>query len=174
VKPKTIMPFAAGFVILFIFAPRVVSEGLDEHLLLLQPLMGKTWIGHYDGPSDSELEHAIHWAPILGGKVVKSTKQVASLDFSMETFYFWDWEKEAVSFLRLTSRGIFSRGTVSVDEGGVTLLGMGIRPNGVSEFKQTFVIRAGGTLEDYFYRKEDGRWEQGHLIKYAREETITE
>jgi hypothetical protein len=111
---------------------------------------------------------------MLDDKAVKSTKVVASLNFRMETYYYWDWEKDSVSFLQLTSRGIFSRGKVNLDEGKIVLLGRGIRPNGVSEFKQTFAIRLDGTLEDYFYRKEDGRWEQGHLIEYAREEPTTD
>lgn len=172
-RKQTITTFAVGFAILAFFAPRVLSQDWDEHLLPFRALTGKAWTGHFVGSSDSTLVHVVDWQSILGAKVVKSKKEVASLDFTMETYYFWDWEKEKVSFLQLTSRGIFSRGTVAFDEDKITLLGVGVRPNGVAEFKQTFAVRADGALEDLFYSKEDGRWRQGHLIEYTREEPQT-
>lgn len=135
-------------------------------LSMFRPLIGRTWAGHFVGSSDSELKHVIRWEKILNGSVVKSTKTVAALDFQMETYFYWDWEKEHIAFLQLTSRGIFSRGTAGFINGKIELSGTGIKPNGVSEFKQTFEIKSDGSLKDYYYRKENGEWLQGHLIEY--------
>jgi hypothetical protein len=146
-----------------------ISQELNEHLQMLRPLTGVTWVGHFTESSDSGLVHIVRWESVLNGAVVRSTKEVTALNFRMETLYFWDWEKETISFLQLTSRGIFSRGTVEFAEDKATLSGRITRPNGVSEFKQTFKIQPDGTLHDYFYRKEDGQWVRGHFIVYDRQ-----
>jgi hypothetical protein len=145
-------------------------QELDEHLLLLEPLTGVTWLGHFVESPDSGLIRVVRWEPVLNGAVIRSTKEVTTLNFRMETLYCWDWEKEEISFLQLTSRGIFSRGTVAIAEDGMTLCGRSIRPNGVAEFKQTFEIRPDGTLHDYFYHRDDGEWKLGHRIVYSRQE----
>ncbi|UCG52809.1 MAG: hypothetical protein JSW58_04450 [Candidatus Latescibacterota bacterium] len=150
-----------------------LGQELDEHLRMLKRLTGATWVGHFVNSSDSELTHVIRWEPILNGNAIRSTKDVAALDFKMETLYFWDWENETISFLRLTSRGIFSRGTVVLEDDRITLLGTGVTSKGVSEFKQTFEIRSEGTLQDCFYRRDNGQWLQGHLIEYTRQEGNT-
>jgi hypothetical protein len=157
-----------AFTVVLFFSGTALSQEFDEHLLMLRPLAGETWVGHFVNSSDSGLVHVIRWEPILNGKVVKSTKEVAALDFTMETYYFWDWEKENISFLQLTSRGIFSRGTVTLDEAKITLSGRGIRSKSVSGFKQTFEIQSDGKLQDCFYRKNNDEWVQGHLIEYAK------
>jgi hypothetical protein len=158
-----------AFPILLLVASVGFSQELDEHLLVLQPLTDVTWVGHYVESSDSGLVHVVRWEPILNGSGVRSTKEVTALNFRMETLYFWDWEKETIAFLRLSNRRIFSRGTVEFAENKVTLVGRGVLSNSVSEFKQTFEIQADGTLDDHFYRKDDGEWVRGHRIVYARQ-----
>ncbi len=137
---------------------------------MLRPLIGVTWVGHFQESSDSGLVHVVRWETTLDGNVIRSTKEVPALNFRMETLYFWDWEKETISFLQLTSRGTFSEGTVTLTEERITLIGRGIRPSGISEFKQTFEIRPNGTLEDRYYRRDDDEWASGHRIVYARQE----
>jgi hypothetical protein len=146
------------------------SQVVDEHLLLLEPLTGVTWVGHFVESPDSGLIHVVRWEPVLNGAVIRSTKEVTTLNFRMQTLYFWDWETEEISFLQLTSRGILSRGTVAIAEDKMTLSGRSIRPNSVVEFKQTFEIRPDGTLHDYFYQRADGELELGHRIVYTRQE----
>jgi hypothetical protein len=173
-KAKYIASSVIALPILLLVASVGFSQELDEHLLMLQPLTGFTWGGHFVESSDSGLVHVVRWEPILNGNVIRSTKEVTALNFRMETLYYWDWEKETISFLQLTSRGIFSRGTVALAENRITLLGRGIRPDGISEFKQTFEIRPDGTLQDCFYRRDDGEWVQGHQIVYTRQENPAE
>lgn len=173
-KHKQIAASIVTFTMFLFFAAAVLSEEIDEHLLMLAPLVGDKWVGHFVNSPDSGLVHVVQWEPILDGKVIKSTKEVATLDFAMETYYFWDWQEERMSFLQLTSRGVFSRGTVAFEEGKITLSGTGVRPKSVSEFRQTFEIQADGTLQDYFYRKENGEWRAGHLIEYTKREVGSE
>jgi hypothetical protein len=171
---KTIASSVIALPILLVVVSAGFSQELDEHLLILQPLIGATWVGHFLESADSGLVHVVRWEPILNGKVIRSTKEVAALNFRMETLYFWDWENETISFLQLSSGGTFSEGTVALAEKKITLSGRGIRPNGVSEFKQTFEIRPNGTLEDYYYRRDDDEWVQGHRIVYSRQDNPIE
>jgi len=169
-KARHLAPSAIALAVGLLVASVVSSQEVDEHLLLLEPLTGVTWVGHFVESPDSGLVHVVRWDPVLNGAVIRSTKEVTTLSFRMETLYFWDWEEEEISFLQLTSRGIFSRGTVAIAEDKVTLSGRSVRPNSVSEFRQTFEIRPDGTLHDYFYRKDDGEWKLGHRIVYTRQE----
>ena len=169
-KARCLAPPAIALAVGLLVASVGDSQELDEHLLLLEPLTGVTWVGHFVESSDSGLVHLVRWESVLNGAVIRSTKEVRSLNFRMETLYFWDWEKETISFLQLTSRGIFSRGSVAFAENKITLSGRSIRPNSVSEFKQTFEIRPDGTLHDYFYHRDTGEWKLGHRIVYTRQE----
>jgi hypothetical protein len=169
-KARYLAPSAIALAVSLLVASVGSSQELDEHLLLLEPLTGVTWVGHFVESPDSGLIHVVRWEPVLNGAVIRSTKEVTTLNFRMETLYFWDWEKEEISFLQLTSRGFFSRGTVAIVEDKMTLSGRSIRPNSVVEFKQTFEIRPDRTLHDYFYHRADGEWKLGHRIVYTRQE----
>jgi len=158
----------------FLSAGVSTGQELDEHLMMFHSLQKTVWTGHYVNSADSELVHTVRFEPILDGKVVRSTKDVAALNFKMETYYYWDWEKETIKFLRLTNRGIFSNGRLTQDGDIITLSGMGTRPGGVSEFKQTFELRSNGKLSDHFYRKEKDDWVKGHVIEYSRPEVANE
>jgi hypothetical protein len=52
----------------------------------------------------------------------------------------------------------------------MTLSGKSIRPDSVSELKQTFEIQPDGTLHDYFYHRGDGEWKLGHRIVYTKQD----
>lgn len=169
-EARCLAPSAVALAVGLLVTSLGSSQELDEHLLLLEPFIGVTWVGHFVESPDSGLVQIVRWEAVLNGAVIKSTKEVTTLNFRMETLYFWDWEKEEISFLQLTTRGIFSRGTVAVAEGKVTLSGRNIRPQSVSEFKQTFEIQADGTLHDYFYQRAGGEWELGHRIVYTKQQ----
>ena len=169
-RARHLAPSAMALAVCLLVASVGSSQELDEHLLLLEPLTGITWVGRFVESPDSGLVHVVRWEPVLNGAVIRSIKEVTTLNFEMETLYFWDWEREEISFLQLTSRGIFSRGTIETAEDKITLTGVSVRPNSVTEFKQTFEIRPDGTLHDYFYRKDDGEWRLGHRIVYTSQE----
>jgi hypothetical protein len=169
-KARYLAPSAMALTVGLLVASVGSSQELDEHLLLLEPFARYTWVGHFVESPDSGLVHVVRWEPVLNGAVIKSTKEVTTLNFRMETLCFWDWEKGEISFLQLTSRGIFSRGTVAIAEDKMTLTGRSIRPDGAVEFKQTFEIRPDGTVHDYFYQRDDGEWKLGHRIVYTRQE----
>jgi hypothetical protein len=109
-KARCLAPSAIALAVGLLVASVGSSQELDEHLLLLKPLTGVTWLGHFVESPDSGLVHVVRWEPILDGAVIRSTKEVTTLNFRMETLYFWDWEKEEISFLQLTSKRSFQQG----------------------------------------------------------------
>ena len=155
-------------IIAVVLGTSISAEGqdLDKSLQMFDPLIGKSWIGHYVG-RDEELDHFIRWEPILNGKAVREIKDVPELGFSLERVYYYDWGLEQLSFLALTSRGFISRGSASLDEGRILLTGVSVRPDGSAGFRIAFEVTPEGLLQDRFYLKKGDTWDQRHLIEYS-------
>lgn len=51
---------------------------LDEHLRFLEPLMGHQWEGGYVGEDVLDLVISLRFAPVLGGRAVKYTREAGS------------------------------------------------------------------------------------------------
>jgi hypothetical protein len=143
---------------------------LDEHLRFLEPLLGTEWVGGYVGPEAPALEIVLGFSVMLDGRVVEYVREAAEADFSSVTQFFWNPAREEICFLSLDNRGTVGEGVVSVVEGKIVLLGQSHRSDGTIEFKTTWEVDANGNLTDTFQRMEDGRWVQGHLQQFARNE----
>lgn len=143
------------------------AEDLDESLDFLQPLLNKTWVGGYVDSSDRDLEITMRWEPILGGKAVRRTVDVPALQFSGETYFYWDRNEERVAFLMLNTRGLTSTGTAAQDGRAVTLRGKTYWPDRVMDFRAVVEVLPDGKLKDLFYRMENGEWVEGHHQEFV-------
>jgi hypothetical protein len=150
-------------------AAAALGQGLAEPLAAFEPLIGTSWIGRFTSLPAPLFDHRIEWKAILDGRVVRWTKRVETVDFTMETYFYWDAELGAVAFTQLASNGIHGKGVVEFENGVVTLLGVAMQTCGLVEFRQTFEITEDGTLEDRYYSRAGSDWCPEHVIVYRTE-----
>jgi len=142
------------------------GQELVPELAIFEGLVDTSWTGRFTSTPAPPFDHAIEWSVILDGHVVQWSKRVDAVDFSMETFFYWDADLEAVAFTQLVSNGIHGKGYVESIEGGIALVGLAMQMTGIVDFKQTFVLTEEGTLEDRYYTRSGDDWVPEHVIVY--------
>ena len=162
-KMKTFF-VALSFIVLLLNS--TVAHG-QNNLTIFDDFIDKVWIGHYQDSEDSLIIHTIKWNYDLNKQVIKEIKVVPEVSFYCETYYFWDYETDQISYLSLMNKKMISRGTVIKQNGKLELSGKTFFQNGFQENKKTYEITEDGKLKDYFYRKSKGKWVQGHFIQYS-------
>ena len=152
--------------LLLSFSTSTQAAELEEHLLLLQPLIGVEWVGGYVGPEAPDLEISLSFEPILDGKAVRYTREAPAANFTAVTHFYWNTNCGELCFLNLNNRGIVEEGIVTIEGDGLVLHGSSHWSDRTIEFRTTLKIDAGGKLSDTFIRKEDGEWVQGHFQEF--------
>jgi hypothetical protein len=143
------------------------GQQLDSTLQFFAPLVGPIWVGQYvESPEEAHIQHIVQWQAMLGGKVVKKVKAVATLDFCEVSLHYWDPGNERVTFVSVTNRGQVATGSVRQDSGHMVL--SGDRAVGAS-FVLSFAVLPDGRLQDRYFNVVDGSLKQGHLIEYSAE-----
>ncbi|MCK5079732.1 MAG: hypothetical protein KAR09_07290 [Bacteroidales bacterium] len=155
----------SSFLVPLLFSS-VPCAAQNNSIDIFKPLTGKNWEGHFVNSEDSIYTHHIKWEYMPGFKAVKETKSVPDLGFEMETFYYFDWEKNHISYLSLVNKDMISTGYVIIENSNIILEGQTFFEGGSSEFKKSFELNDNGILVDKFYRKKEGSWVRGHLIEY--------
>jgi hypothetical protein len=147
------------------FATPAAAQDLDEHLQMLRPLAARPWTGGYvDSP---EIVITLEWEEILAGKALRCTRRAPEVDFTGETTFYWDPERDAIAFIALNNRGIVGSGTVQRDGEAIVLLGRSRRPDQVTEFRTTYELLEDGRLRDTFVRKQGETWVTGHVQEFT-------
>ncbi|NQV17542.1 MAG: hypothetical protein HQ534_03260 [Armatimonadetes bacterium] len=156
-------------VLLFILCIIPDSAYCQNDLSKFEKFVGKKWIGHFQNSEDSLLVHTIEWEYDLNNNVVIEIKSVPEVDFYCETYYYWDFEPDQISYLSLMNKKMISKGMAIFDNGKLKLSGKTFFPDGVQENKKTYVINEARKLEDRFYRKSKSKWIMGHFIQYSEQ-----
>jgi hypothetical protein len=144
------------------------AQEISPEMDMFRPFLGATWAGHFSDPQNAHFTHVVEWEPVLEGRCVRLTKHVDELSFRMEILYYWDPGEQHVAFLSLTNRGQLSKGVAEQEGGLVVLYGESITKEARTPFKQSFEVREDGVLEDRFYGKPGGEWQERHLIVMKR------
>lgn len=142
------------------------AASVSEHLQFLGPLLGQEWVGHYTDEETAHFVHEVVWEPLLGGAAVRMTKRVDELDFVMETLYYWNAASSEVAYLSVTNRGQVSVGTAAALGDTIELLGRDLTGEGEVAYRYTLRVSGEDLLEDRFYRRAGGKWEERHFILY--------
>jgi hypothetical protein len=150
-------------------AAAALSQELVEPLGAFELLVGTTWIGRFTSSPAAPFDHWIEWKAVLGGQVVQWTKRVEAVDFTMETYFYWDAELRSVAFTQLASNGIHGKGVVEFEDGVIALVGGAMQTLGRVEFRQSFEIMSDGSLEDRYYTRSGSGWCPEHVIVYRTE-----
>lgn len=138
----------------------------SSSLQIFEQFMDKNWTGHYMNSEDSGLVHSISWEYILNEKGVKETKSVPEVGFKMETYYYFDWEKNQVSFISLINKDMNSKGKVIIEGSRIILEGENFFDGGSNTFRKIFEIQENGKIVDSFFRRKGDAWIMGHRIEY--------
>lgn len=139
-----------------------------ETLQMFKDYTGSKWIGHYQNSEDSSLTHIVQWKYGIDEHIVKMIKSVPELGFKMETNYYYDYEKNQISFISFTNKSINSKGKAEVSDKKIMLTGKTYFNGGFSNFEMNYEIDDTGKLIDKFYRIKNNNRIQGHLIEYKR------
>ena len=144
---------------------------LDEHLRFLEPLIGHQWEGGFIGEGP-DVVISLRFEPVLAGRAVKYTREVAALGYVSETHFYWSPNRGEVLFLALNSRGIVGEGVASIQGGAIVLSGVDHWPEGSFESKTLLHLDEDGVLKDTFTRKENGEWVPGHIQEFIAKNSL--
>ncbi len=153
----------------------ITSFGEDEltlrkELSILKPLIGKTWVGETEHPSEGMMLHMLFkLEPVYEGKVLKFYKECKELKNITDGYFYYDPDKKEIVFLRLTNNGNITVGNVKEEDNKILMYGYAIFPDRKLEFRNTFEITSKGFLIDKYFRFEDGEWKAGHAVIYHAE-----
>jgi hypothetical protein len=150
-------------------AAQAVNE-LDDHLRFLEPLLEHAWEGGFVGEAAADLIISLRFEPVLAGKAVKYTREVAELGYVGETHFYWSPTRGEVLFLALNSRGIVGEGIASMEDGVIVLRGLDQWPERSIEFRTVLRLDEQGVLRDTFSRMEGGEWVPGHIQEFVAKE----
>jgi hypothetical protein len=140
----------------------------QNDLSIFDEFVGSSWTGNYQNSEDSLIVHFIEWKFDLAKHLVIQSKKVPELNFLRDTYFFIDMETGMLSFLTFMNKDLVSKGRVTAENNIIILNGITYFDSGKYEFKQSFKINENGCLEDFFFRKTNGKWKQGHFIKYTK------
>ena len=139
------------------------AQELADYLEPFEPLLGQTWLSQ--SSAGSEFEQLItRWEPILHGRAIRETLEYPKIGFVREVVYYWDPGQECLAHFGLTSNGILSRGQISIDDRGFTMLGESCMNGQRTQFKHTVELRADGKIDRIIYHFIDGSWQRAHDV----------
>ena len=148
----------------------IYGQELDEKLKLLEPFTNKLWEAEIPRFGEGA-KMEIMWEVMWEGKVIKETGELKILNYTFETYYYWDFNKQEIGVFSIHSNGNFSHGHVKEEDGKILVYGYGTLPDKKLEFRNTFEFTEDGKLLDKYFRFEDGEWKAGHSrIFYEQKE----
>ena len=145
------------------------AEGLHEKLAFLEPLLGRPWQGALTSP-DGKSTYPITQAyeVLWDGKVVHYTRSIPDFPFFLEGYIYWDTNEQKVCLMSINSRGNANGGTVTLEEGRITVSGRMTMNGKTYDYRNTFEVGADGRLTDRWFQNMTGSWQAGHVVEFVR------
>ncbi len=143
---------------------------LSSELKILGPLVNKHWVGEMKSPDESRtFKTDRNFQTIWDGSVVRYTASIPEIDSFSEGHFYWDREAKKVAVVILSARGVIQRGTVSVENGVLTVQGTMVFPDRTFDYKNTFEFTPNGKMIDRWFQNAFGPWQPGHVIEFAED-----
>jgi rhodanese-related sulfurtransferase len=147
-------------------ASRIPSDPLK----ILEPLVNRHWVGEMKSPDGSRtFKTDRNFQAIRDGSAVRYTASIPEIDSFSEGYFYWDREAQKVAVLVLSSRGVVERGTVSIENGVLTIQGTMAFPERTFDFKNTFEFTADGKMIDRWFQNASGPWQPGHVVEFKEQ-----
>lgn len=171
-KTKTIL-------IIFLFVScchtNLSAQELDDHLKILEPLLGKAWTGMLMAPDGSpgfNIERKFELAK--SGKIVKCSKINIDRNKYGEGYFYWNDIEKKIAYFFIEEDGVFLKGFANTEENKITIEGIMTWPKQMNpnvkqqyEFKNTFEFNEDGSMTDKWFMNAFGPWQPGHTIKFT-------
>jgi hypothetical protein len=149
------------------------AEGtsLNPHLQGLQPLLGKTWKGVFEGSkSEKPTVDVTRWERALNGQAVRALHSINQGAYGGETLFIWNEKKSVVEYYYFTTAGFMTTGTMKIKDGKITTH-EDVQGNagGVTEVRATSEVRPDGKFHVKAEYLKDGQWTLGHEVTYQED-----
>jgi len=171
---------ATLFLFLVVFPGLASSQspaGLIEPLAFLKPFLASTERqGQMKLPPDGSKTATViqKYEVLWDGKVIRYTRSVVDLGFFAEGFFYWDQNEKQVLHFVVNSRGNADRGTVTLDNGLITVSGKLTMAGKTFDFRNTFEFAPDGKMVDRWFQNMTGEWNAGHVVEFAaRDQAVT-
>jgi hypothetical protein len=144
------------------------NPSLNPHLVVLEPLLGKTWKGTFKNSTpDKPIVDIQHWERALNGKAVRQVHSINNGAYGGETMFIWDEKKQTVAYYYFTTEGFMTTGTLQVKDGHiVTSEQVSGDADGVTEVRGTSEIQPDGRFHVKAEYLKNGQWVTGHEVTY--------
>lgn len=162
---------------LLLLAALVLASGaahagtVNEHLLPLAPIVGKTWRGEFTNSTPEKPAIDVQrWEWALNGQAIKIVHSLNDGEYGGETMIVWDRERERLIYFYFTTLGFYTTGTIVADDGFFVaheevVGGQG----GVTAVRSTSRILPDGRLEGSTEMLKNGEWVPGHGVVYTED-----
>lgn len=144
------------------------TAGLNEHLEVLRPFLGRTWQGELKNstPEKPQVDVA-RWERAMNGQAVRILHSINRGDYGGETLLYWDREKKTLAYHYITTGGFQTHGTATVVDGRfVAVERVTGSTSGITEVRATYQLKSDGTLASSTEYLKDGKWIPGHAAVY--------
>ncbi|MBN2134483.1 MAG: hypothetical protein JW737_02010 [Acidobacteria bacterium] len=143
---------------------------LSDSLKVLEPLVGKHWIGKMGNPVDGKvLDTDRNFQVIWDGTVVKYSSSIKQINSYSEGYFYWDNKQNAVTVFIISGKGIVQKGTVTTEDGKIIVKGTITFPERAFDYKNEFEFTADGKMTDRWFHNAFGDWRPGHVVEFTAE-----
>jgi hypothetical protein len=162
------------YILLFLFLViriQAAVPALSNQLKILEPLVNKHWVGEMKSPDGSRaFKTGVSFQVVWDGSVVKYEASIPEIGSFSEGYFFFDRETQKAAVFIVSTRGVIERGTVSVENGLLTVLGTMAFPDRTFDFKNTFEFTGDGKMIDRWFQNATGSWQAGHVVEFVAKE----
>ncbi len=152
-----------------VIAAGAATAGLDKHLEVFEPYIGKTLEGAFVNSATGESSVDVqHWEATLGGKAIRVVHSLNEGEYGGETIIFWDSKENTVAFYYFTTADFYTHGTMTSELGVFTATEtVEGSADGITEVRSSSRMLEDGRVHLKSEFLKDGEWVPGHEIYYA-------
>jgi len=158
-------------ILIFLFSVVQIQAAvppLSSQLKILEPLVNRHWVGEMKSPDGSRaFKTDRNFQVVWDGSVVRYTSSIPEIDSFSEGHFYWDREAKKVAVVIFSTRGVIQRGTVSVENGVLTVQGTMVFPDRTFDYKNIFEFTPDGKMIDRWFQNAFGPWQPGHVIEFV-------
>ncbi len=152
------------FVLLFNFS--INAQNLDANFKILEPLLGKNWVGELKAPDGSaSWKTNREFKALWDGTVIKYTSSTSEINSFAEGYFYWDRTEQKIAVLIVNNKGIYQKGFVTLEDSVITIKGTIAFPERTFEYKNTFEFTTDGKMIDRWFQNAFGPWRPGHVVE---------
>jgi len=144
------------------------SGKLNEHLAVFEPLIGKTWKGHFaNSTTENPMIDVSRWERILNGNGIRITHSVNDGVYGGESILMWDRKQNQIACWYFTTAGFYTQSVFKIEGSQWSAIEDVVgNENGITKVRSNSHLLENGDLhvKSEYYANE--KWTPGHEIHY--------